>query len=154
MTVFSNLIYRILKLTKLFNFFQSSMFDPTSYRSVHNLATNTDKRHFEDLIKKTAEAVFMAKVFIDYLELQFSWKRYLLPFQFRLNCNFHGKSNCRFYGSGNIKSNCTISWFNSFIVSWKTGASKNKPLKNVYVNLYYWQMSFKIKLVWLFSFKV
>jgi hypothetical protein len=38
------------------------MFDPTSYRSVHNLATNTDKRHFEDLIKKTAEAVFMAKV--------------------------------------------------------------------------------------------
>ena len=42
--------------------FQSSLFDPTSYRSVHNLATNTDKRHFEDLIKKTAEAVFMAKV--------------------------------------------------------------------------------------------
>ena len=38
------------------------MFDPTSYRSVHNLATNTDKRQFEDLIKKTAEAVFMAKV--------------------------------------------------------------------------------------------
>jgi len=25
-------------------------------------ATNTDKRHFEDLIKKTAEAIFMAKV--------------------------------------------------------------------------------------------
>ena len=40
----------------------SSMFDPTSYRSVHNLATNTDKRPFEDLIKKTAEAIFMAKV--------------------------------------------------------------------------------------------
>ena len=39
----------------------SSLFDPTSYRSVHNLATNTDKRPFEDLIKKTAIAVFMAK---------------------------------------------------------------------------------------------
>ena len=37
------------------------MFDPTSYRSVHNLATNTDRRPFEDLIKKTAEAIFMAK---------------------------------------------------------------------------------------------
>ena len=36
-------------------------FDPTSYRSVHNLATNTDKRNFEDLIKKTAEAIFMAR---------------------------------------------------------------------------------------------
>jgi len=36
-------------------------FDPTSYRSVHNLATNTDKRSFEDLIKKTAEAIFMSK---------------------------------------------------------------------------------------------
>jgi hypothetical protein len=44
--------------------FQSSMFDPTSYRSVHNLATNTDKRQFEDIIKKTAEAIFMAKVSI------------------------------------------------------------------------------------------
>jgi hypothetical protein len=43
------------------------MFDPTSYRSVHNLATNTDKRHFEDLIKKTAEAVFMAKVNFKYM---------------------------------------------------------------------------------------
>ena len=39
----------------------SPLFDPTSYRSVHNLATNTDKRPFEDLIKKTAEAIFMAK---------------------------------------------------------------------------------------------
>ena len=38
-----------------------AMFDPTSYRSVHNLATNTDKRPFEDLIKKTAVAIFMAK---------------------------------------------------------------------------------------------
>ena len=36
-------------------------FDPTSYRSVHNLATNTDKRSFEDLVKKTAEAIFMSK---------------------------------------------------------------------------------------------
>ena len=43
------------------------MFDPTSYRSVHNLATNTDKRHFEDLIKKTAEAVFMGKVNFKYM---------------------------------------------------------------------------------------
>jgi hypothetical protein len=38
-----------------------TMFDPTSYRSVHNLATNSDKRNFEDLIKKTAEAIFMAR---------------------------------------------------------------------------------------------
>ena len=30
-------------------------------RSVHNLAANTDKRNFEDLLKKTAEAIFMAK---------------------------------------------------------------------------------------------
>jgi len=37
------------------------LFDPTSYRSVHNLAANTDKRTFEDLLKKTAEAIFMAK---------------------------------------------------------------------------------------------
>jgi len=35
--------------------------DPTSYRSVHNLASNTDKRSLEDLIKKTAEAIFMSK---------------------------------------------------------------------------------------------
>merc|ERR1719412_107817 len=39
----------------------TNMFDPTSYRSVHNLATNSDKRNFEDLIKKTAEAIFMAR---------------------------------------------------------------------------------------------
>ena len=37
------------------------LFDPTSYKSVHNLATNTEKRNFEDLMKKTAEAIFMAK---------------------------------------------------------------------------------------------
>ena len=36
-------------------------FDPTSYRSVHNLAANTDKRSFEDLLKKTTEAIFMCK---------------------------------------------------------------------------------------------
>ena len=36
-------------------------FDPTSYRSVHNLATNSDKRSFEDLLKKTSEAIFMSK---------------------------------------------------------------------------------------------
>jgi len=35
--------------------------DPASYSSVHNLASNTDKRTFEDLFKKTAEAVFMSK---------------------------------------------------------------------------------------------
>eukprot|EP00096_Caligus_rogercresseyi_P010373 TRINITY_DN3755_c0_g1_i1.p1 TRINITY_DN3755_c0_g1~~TRINITY_DN3755_c0_g1_i1.p1 ORF type:complete len:831 (-),score=261.39 TRINITY_DN3755_c0_g1_i1:283-2775(-) len=40
---------------------QSSHFDPTSYRSVHNLATNADKRTFEDLTKKTAQAIFTAK---------------------------------------------------------------------------------------------
>ena len=40
---------------------QSNTFDPTSYRSVHNLATNTDKRNFEDLMKKSAEAIFMAR---------------------------------------------------------------------------------------------
>ena len=28
---------------------------------MHNLAANTDKRNFEDLLKKTAEAIFMAK---------------------------------------------------------------------------------------------
>jgi len=39
----------------------TDFFDPTSYRSVHNLATNADKRPFEDLIKKTAIALFMAK---------------------------------------------------------------------------------------------
>ena len=39
----------------------SFMFDSTNYHSVHNLATNVDKRPFEDLIKKTAEAVFMSK---------------------------------------------------------------------------------------------
>ena len=39
----------------------TNLFDPTSYRSVHNLATNTDKRNFEDLMKKTAEAIFMAR---------------------------------------------------------------------------------------------
>jgi hypothetical protein len=37
------------------------LFDPTSYRSVHNLAANTDRRPFEDLMKKTCEAIFMAK---------------------------------------------------------------------------------------------
>jgi hypothetical protein len=36
-------------------------FDSSSYRAVHNLATNTDRRPFEDLIKKTAEAIFMSK---------------------------------------------------------------------------------------------
>ena len=36
-------------------------FDPTSYRSVHNLATNSDNRSFEDLLKKSTEAVFMSK---------------------------------------------------------------------------------------------
>lgn len=40
---------------------QNAFFDPTSYRAVHNLATNTDKRSFEDLIKKTSEAIFMSK---------------------------------------------------------------------------------------------
>lgn len=39
----------------------AEIFDPSSYRSVHNLATNTDRRPFEDLLKKTAEAIFMAK---------------------------------------------------------------------------------------------
>jgi len=39
----------------------NATFDPTAYRSVHNLAANTDKRNFEDLLKKTAEAIFMAK---------------------------------------------------------------------------------------------
>lgn len=39
----------------------AAIFDPHSYRSVHNLATNADKRPFEDLIKKTAVAIFMAK---------------------------------------------------------------------------------------------
>ena len=37
------------------------VFDPTAYRSVHNLATNSAHRPFEDLIKKTAEAIFMSK---------------------------------------------------------------------------------------------
>ena len=37
------------------------VFDPTAYRSVHNLATNTSQRPFEDLMKKTAEAIFMSK---------------------------------------------------------------------------------------------
>ena len=37
------------------------LFDPSSYRSVHNLATNAEKRSFEDLIKRTAEAIFMTK---------------------------------------------------------------------------------------------
>ena len=36
-------------------------FDSSSYRSVHNLATNVEMRSFEDLIKKTAEAIFMTK---------------------------------------------------------------------------------------------
>lgn len=40
---------------------QESLFDPHSYRAVHNLATNTDKRNFEDLMKKTAEAIFLAR---------------------------------------------------------------------------------------------
>lgn len=39
----------------------SNLFDPHSYRSVHNLATNTDKRGFEDLMKKAAEAIFLAR---------------------------------------------------------------------------------------------
>ena len=30
-------------------------FDPTSYRSVHFLAANTEKRPFEDLLKKTVQ---------------------------------------------------------------------------------------------------
>ena len=38
-----------------------TMFDSTSYSSVHNLATNVEQRLFEDLIKKTAEAIFMTK---------------------------------------------------------------------------------------------
>ena len=38
-----------------------TMFDSTSYRSVHNLATNVESRSFEDLIKRTAEAIFMTK---------------------------------------------------------------------------------------------
>ena len=37
------------------------MFDSTSYKAVHNLAVNSDKRNFEDLLKKTAEAIFMCK---------------------------------------------------------------------------------------------
>jgi len=40
---------------------EQKVFDPTAYSSVHNLAANTDKRNFEDLLKKTAEAIFMAK---------------------------------------------------------------------------------------------
>ena len=36
-------------------------FDPASYRAVHSLAANSDKRNFEDLLKKTAEAIFMCK---------------------------------------------------------------------------------------------
>lgn len=36
-------------------------FDPTCYRSVHNLAANSDRRNFEDMLKKTAEAIFMTK---------------------------------------------------------------------------------------------
>ena len=31
-------------------------FDPTSYRAVHFLAANTEKRPFEDLLKKTVQA--------------------------------------------------------------------------------------------------
>ena len=38
-----------------------TMFDSGSYTSVHNLATNVEQRPFEDLIKKTAEAIFMTK---------------------------------------------------------------------------------------------
>ncbi len=40
---------------------QPTLFDPTSYKSVHNLATNANKRNFEDLLKKAAEAIFMAR---------------------------------------------------------------------------------------------
>ena len=40
---------------------EAGQFDPTSYRSVHNLAVNSDKRNFEDLLKKTTEAIFMSK---------------------------------------------------------------------------------------------
>ena len=36
-------------------------FEPASYRAVHSLAANSDKRNFEDLLKKTAEAIFMCK---------------------------------------------------------------------------------------------
>jgi hypothetical protein len=40
---------------------EALQFDSSSYRAVHNLATNTDRRPFEDLVKKTAEAIFMSK---------------------------------------------------------------------------------------------
>ena len=40
---------------------EPGLFDPLSYRSVHHLAVNSDKRNFEDLLKKTAEAIFMCK---------------------------------------------------------------------------------------------
>ena len=43
------------------NFMETGMFDSTSYKAVHNLAVNSDKRNFEDLLKKTAEAIFMCK---------------------------------------------------------------------------------------------
>ena len=41
--------------------FEGSSQVSSSYRSVHNLAVNSDKRNFEDLLKKTAEAIFMCK---------------------------------------------------------------------------------------------
>merc|ERR1719336_2847346 len=43
------------------NMVEGGMFDPASYTSVHNLAVNSDKRNFEDLLKKTVEAIFMCK---------------------------------------------------------------------------------------------
>ena len=43
------------------NMVEGGMFDPASYTSVHNLAVNSDKRNFEDLLKKTVEAIFMMK---------------------------------------------------------------------------------------------
>ena len=43
------------------NMVEGGMFDPASYTSVHNLAVNSDKRNFEDLLKKTVEALFMMK---------------------------------------------------------------------------------------------
>ena len=43
------------------NMVEGGMFDPASYTSVHNLAVNSDKRNFEDLLKKTTEAIFMCK---------------------------------------------------------------------------------------------
>lgn len=38
-----------------------TLFDSANYSSVHNLATNVEQRPFEDLIKRTCEAIFMTK---------------------------------------------------------------------------------------------